>query len=239
MKKIKNIFLNESKGFTLIEILIAIAILATILTTIYASFTGTFRNIKGAESQVEVYRMARIAFERIVEDLESAYILERSSEEDQPAEDNDLPGFIGEDDETDGRSRDSIQFYSRAHLDLKDLEIKGMQTRISYYVDENEEGETLTLYRADTLKSQLEDESQAGLVLCNELYSVDFKYLNNKGESLESWDSTSDQSGKGLPAMVTIRLEFANMDDLESPYKFMTGVSIPMARSQYGSNPAK
>ncbi|MBW1691930.1 MAG: prepilin-type N-terminal cleavage/methylation domain-containing protein [Deltaproteobacteria bacterium] len=53
-------FFNGHAGFTLIEILIAIMIFATLLTTIYTSYTGTFRVIEDTESQAEIYRMARI-----------------------------------------------------------------------------------------------------------------------------------------------------------------------------------
>jgi len=35
--------MQKRNGFTLIEILIAIFILATVLTTVYAAYTGTFR----------------------------------------------------------------------------------------------------------------------------------------------------------------------------------------------------
>jgi len=62
------------EGFTLFELLIAIFIFALVLTTIYASSTGTFRVVNETESEVEIYRMARIAMERMLEDLESLYV---------------------------------------------------------------------------------------------------------------------------------------------------------------------
>ncbi|MBW1614275.1 MAG: prepilin-type N-terminal cleavage/methylation domain-containing protein, partial [Deltaproteobacteria bacterium] len=54
---------NNPSGFTLAEILIAIFLFAVVLTTIYTSYTGTFRVVDETESQAEIYRMARIAME--------------------------------------------------------------------------------------------------------------------------------------------------------------------------------
>jgi len=65
---------KENSGFTLLEILIAIFIFAVVMTTIFTSYTGTFRVVDETESQAEIYQMAGIAMERMLEDLESIYI---------------------------------------------------------------------------------------------------------------------------------------------------------------------
>ena len=49
-KKAKN-----GEGFTLLEILIALAIFSIIITAIYTSYTGTFKVIDETESQTEIY----------------------------------------------------------------------------------------------------------------------------------------------------------------------------------------
>ena len=61
----------NSRGFTLFELLVAIVIFALVVSTIYASATGSFRVVGETESRAEIYRMARIAMERMLEDLES------------------------------------------------------------------------------------------------------------------------------------------------------------------------
>jgi prepilin-type N-terminal cleavage/methylation domain-containing protein len=58
-------------GFTLVEILIAIFILTTVLTTIYAAYTGTFRIVKDTQYTDDIYSMARRAMKRMTVDLES------------------------------------------------------------------------------------------------------------------------------------------------------------------------
>ncbi|MGD2127457.1 MAG: type II secretion system protein, partial [Desulfobacteraceae bacterium] len=96
------------KGFTLLEILLAMFIFAIVLSTLYTAYTGTFRNVDETESQADIYRMARIALERIVEDLESAYIPpwavgpETEEEPTQPAP------FVGENVQISDRSADIL-----------------------------------------------------------------------------------------------------------------------------------
>ena len=57
--------ISNAKGFTLLEIIIALLILAVVLTTIFGSYTRTLGNIFETESQADIYAMARIALERI------------------------------------------------------------------------------------------------------------------------------------------------------------------------------
>jgi prepilin-type N-terminal cleavage/methylation domain-containing protein len=63
--------ISEKNGFTLIEILIAILILGTVLTTVYAAYTGTLRIVKDTGYEDDIYSMARVTMKRITENLES------------------------------------------------------------------------------------------------------------------------------------------------------------------------
>ncbi len=74
-RKLSRIRGENSPGFTLLEILIAMFIFAIVLSTIYTSYTGTFRILDETKEQTDIYRMARIALERMHEDLESVYAL--------------------------------------------------------------------------------------------------------------------------------------------------------------------
>jgi len=226
-------FRHFQSGFTLMEILIAISIFAVVLTTIYTSYTGTFRVVDETESQAEIYRMARIALERMLEDLESAYIPKR--EENPESEEGILHPFqfVGEDREIKGRCADTLRFISRAHIDLSGQELDPGTAEIGYYVKENDEGDDFVLYRSDRPMFEeafpLEEET-GGLVLCERLVSVNLTYYEEDGEARESWDSTSDELKDKIPKMVSISLEFLNRSDPETPFRFMTGVALPIER---------
>ena len=217
----------NSTAFTLLEILIAMFIFAVVLSTIYASYTGTFRIVNETESQADIYGMARVALERIQEDLESVYIPKDAK---SPESDEDSP-FVGEDEETKGRGTDSLHFISRAHLVFSEQEQSSGTAEIAYYVEGDEEGEGFVLYRADTPAFQEKpEEGTGGLVLCDSLVSVNFTYYDDEGEEHDNWDSTSDEFKDKVPKMVSIKLEFENSTDPERPFSFMTSVALPLSR---------
>ena len=206
-------------------------IFAIVLSTIYTSYTGAFRIVDDTESQTDIYEMARIALERMHEDLESVYIPEnpKSSAPEEPA--SSLFEFIGEDKEIEGRSADPLRFNSTAHLVFSEEDVASGTAEIAYYVEEGDEGEGFVLYRSDTspFEEELEEET-GGLVLCDSLFSVSFAYYDDQGEVSDSWDSTSDQLKNRIPSMVSILLEFQNKSDPERPYKFLTTVALPVGQ---------
>ncbi len=224
---------KENSGFTLLEILIAIFIFAVVLTTIFTSYTGTFRVVDETESQAEIYRMAGIAMERMLEDLQSIYI---PKTEGNPESKEDTPSpfqLVGEDREIEGRPADTLRFISTAHLNLGGQEQEPGAAEIGYYLKEDEEGDDLVLYRSDrpVFKEASPSENEAGgLVLCERLASVNFTYYEENGEPRESWDSASGVLKGKMPTMVSISLEFVNNLDPETPLKFMTSVALPTDR---------
>jgi len=230
---INTIDTTNSSGFTLLEILIAIFIVAVILSTIYASYTGTLRVVEETESQAEIYRMARIAMERIIEDLESLYI--RKSDKIPLLEGNTVhpDQFIGLDRDIKGRSADVLRFTSRAYIDLSGQGQDPGVSQIEYSVTEGEPADTLVLYRSDRPSFgsafPLEEETD-GVALCEGLLSVDFTYYDRKGQVYESWDTASDRFRHESPVMVSVSMEFAGGPEPEKSLSFMTSVALPVAK---------
>ncbi len=178
------------------------------------------------EAQAEIYEMARIAFERIVDDLGSVYI---PQQEVGPAELTETKEqsvrFEGEDNDIAGNSADTLRFISRAHLVFGEQDLPCETGEIAYYVEEDEETETLVLYRSD--RPQLEEpweEGEGGVPLCEKLMAVNFTYYDAEGEEYESWDPFSTQ---GIPRLVSISLEFVSPSNPEASLKFATSVALP------------
>jgi general secretion pathway protein J len=202
-------------GFTLLEILLALSILATVLSTVFASYTGTFRLVSETEGQAEIYQMARVALERILEDLESFYLPEQAeTSEAQEAE----PLFEF--------ANSSLRFPSRAHLAFGKEDQSWGTTEISYFVEESDGGEGKILYRRDRPswgKDESSGEGEGGLPLCERLASVKFSYLDAEGEETEDWDPSSADD---IPKLVSIAIEFINPSNPEVPLKFATSVAL-------------
>lgn len=216
------------------EILVAMFIFAIVLSTIYTSYTGTFRIVNETESQADIYAMARVALERMQEDLESVYIPlknEKSPESDEWQADDKEGAFVGEDNEIEGRSNDSLRFISRAHLVFSEQEQRYGTAEIAYDVKKDYEGKGLVLYRTDTPTFQEKpEEGTSGLVLCDNLVSLNLTYYDDEGEVYDNWDSTSDEFNNKIPKMVSIILEFENIADPEMPFTFMTSVALPISQ---------
>ena len=215
-------------GFTLFEILIAMFIFAVVLTTIFTSYTGTFRIIEDAESQAEIYEMGRIVLERMQEDLESVHF------QDAGSIGSDKSQFLGENKEIKGNDADELRFLSRAHLSFSEEDESPGIAEIHYYVAEDEHSVGLVLYRSDTpALAKSPEEGTGGLVLCDGLFSVNITYYNDDGEINENWDSSMEAFNKRLPARVAVLLAFKDEKNPEKLRKFMTCVALPMAGEKH------
>jgi general secretion pathway protein J len=222
---------TNTKGFTLVEILIAIVIFAVVLTTIYASYTGSFRVIDETESQAEIYRMARVAMDRILEDLESVYIGKDGESTNQEGNTGRNIQFMGEERVINGMRADTLSFVSRSHINLSGQDQDYGTTRVSYIVKESDGGDDLVLYRNDRPTFEEDnpvEEAANGLVLCEGLVSVAFGYQGENDTFSPGWDSDLDAMKDKVPKSVSISLEFKNVSDPENPIKFTTSIALPM-----------
>jgi general secretion pathway protein J len=68
------VVLQRPRGFTLLELIVAITVLAFVTMLLYGAFTGMKHTRDGLTRVQDRYREGRIALSRIVRDLQSAYI---------------------------------------------------------------------------------------------------------------------------------------------------------------------
>ncbi len=208
-------------------------IFGVVLTTIFTSYTGTFRIIDETESQADIYAMARTVLIRMQEDLESIHFKETGASKPEGSSPESAT-FLGEDKEIKGRDADILRFLSRAHLVFDEEDENPGVAEISYYLTENEVEDSLALYRSDRPElEEPQEEGTGGLILCDGLFSVNITYYDADGEMHEAWDSSEDEFKHKLPVMVSIFLEFVNIRNVEKPYKFMTRVALPMAGEKH------
>ncbi len=220
---------TEDRGFTLLEILLAIFMLTVVVSTVFGAFSGTFKVVNETESQGEIYAMARVALERISEDLASVYGGDSSK---TPASEAVAPQqrflFVGENHTVDGQSADTLRFMSYAHVSFKAGRQDEGPAEIVYYLQRNEDTGEQALYRSDTLDYlEAPENGQGGFLLCDRLKWVDFIYYDGNGEARNAWDTTENTGKEALPSRVEISMGFENALDPENPLQFMTGVALP------------
>ena len=98
------------KGFTLLEVLVSMAILVIIMAALYSAYTTNVEAIQIARQNGEVHQTARIVLDRMTKDLQSALI-----QVSVPSDKIRL-GLVGEDREIDGRRADRMDFTTVTHL---------------------------------------------------------------------------------------------------------------------------
>ena len=68
--------ITQSHGFTLLEIIIAIAILAIVFSSLYAAYSSTLETTEQVESERDIEQAARLGLMRMADDLASVYVQE-------------------------------------------------------------------------------------------------------------------------------------------------------------------
>ena len=209
---------ENSKGFTLAEILIAISIVSTILAILYGSFSSATRSITLCREKNEMYQVARLSLDRIAADISSAFPPRDLQLEDMKLE------FVGEDREVGGIPWDSLHFVSTSNLELThDAKSSGIH-EIGYYMEEDPESDEPVLFRRqdDTLDDET-DKGGVALELAEGVNGLNFTYYDDKGEETDEWFSSET---KTLPKMVRITLSFK--DEEGETTHFSTQVYLEM-----------
>jgi general secretion pathway protein J len=216
--------LPSGRGFTLIEILIAVFILGIVLSTVYASYTGTFRIIRETREDAEAYGMARNALDRMVRDLQSA------------APWRGAFTFVTKTDTLGGREFQRLTFRAASHVAFNDREVPGGISVIEYRVEEGTEKAGYVLVRGDNLyrDPKKEEPLAEGYLLSERVDALTYRFIDETGKEYETWDSGGQVEAQKnrAPAGVLIRLSLVNAADKERPYRFMTRVRIPFNRPE-------
>ena len=222
----KKRYCRGQAGFTLLELIVALAIFAIVVSLIFRAYASTYSNIDRVQTEAEIYEMARTTMIRISEDLESIYM---SKDSNDPQENENTESFTGQKDFIEDRRADRIKFFSKSYIDINQSLIEGGDAKITYYPLQKED-ESISFYRSDTPDNfEWPEENTGGWIICEGLYSISFSYTDKNGEIYDEWDESVINTGNKLPSIINIKLEFINRDDPEKPITFSTAVAIPLA----------
>jgi general secretion pathway protein J len=207
------------------EVLVAVAILAIVVTTILASFNSVFSTTEVLDESADLYAMAKNCMKRIVLDLESQRPIYKPPELDQPP---DPYRIVATTNDIGGMGFAQIRFASRAHVRLEKSPREGI-AEIIYYVQSRDDGH-LVLKRADNLYPYPDfEERGSDPVLSKYVKSLAFKFYDQEGLEYDVWDSDSDEFGYATPKLIAIQLELANKSTSQT---FETRVFLPLLREK-------
>jgi len=204
---------HPGAGFTLVEVMIAIGVLTLMMVVAWGSVVQTMNAKRRFEAQQDRYREARAALQRMVNDIEAAYM---SSNEDR----NQLETrtfFVGEATGDVNRLRFSSFAHERLFADANESD----QTIVSYYSapDRNQRQLDNVMRRVTRRLGNEKPESLPGEadVLFSNVKKLHFTYFDVRdNEWKDSWNTQgAEGSGGRLPDRVKIELTFVDDDDKE------------------------
>ena len=198
---------RRQAGFTLIEVMVSIGILSTITLMLWASSQGAFKTKKGVESKMARYRVARLAMDRILRDVQMAYL-----------SNNNIPGT----EQTprtyfDGVHRpdiDELRFTYFGHQRLYAESKEGDTAAIGYFgLRDKSDGGKLNLWRKETRRIAAERIDNGNIpgeaeVIADDVVKLELHYYEPvRKEWLESWRTNqADGMPNRLPSRVKVKL---------------------------------
>jgi general secretion pathway protein J len=200
---------RSESGFTLIEVLVVIGIMAIVLSSIYGIFAAVSQTKDRLDNDSESYHRARVVFERLGRELHSAYY----------RTDHDECLFVGTITDED---LFTLEFSTSA---VSPLSIEGTAfVVIKYVLEEDLEAEDggFVLLRTESplLSSEREDSDSLALRFVSGIKSMSLRYYGS-GEWQSSWDAAAD----GLPERVEV--EFHVNDSQGRDVPFLTTFTLP------------
>ena len=213
-------------GFTLLEVILAVTVLALVGTMIYGGFSQTALNKDRIETDVDHSRVVHMALERMARELTMAFVSTHAN----PSPDLRYveTGFIGRD---EGRE-DRIDFTSFSHRRLYRNARESDQNEISYFVTEHpDDPEAKVLARREQNRID-EDPSRGGKsqILVPDVEELDLEYYDPLlSEWVKSWNTEDVLAQPNrLPTQVRITLRVRDPRRRGSTQTFGTRVTIPI-----------
>ena len=193
---------NDTRGgFTLVEMLIAMMVLATVLTIAYRVFSSSYRALHRVDPDRDPFQTARIVLDRMAEEIQSAYYRPGLAH----------TGFVGKDELNDEAPSDSLTFSCMANFYwIKSIE--GIHEsdflKISYALVDDEEERILMRAQDPSFRPFEEntkdlDTSKRGVhQLTDQVWGMDMRYFDGE-EWTEEWNA---EEKEGLPKAVEVKL---------------------------------
>lgn len=218
------------KGFTLVEILVALFIFALITTTLFGSFNGVFSRTAELDQELAYYEMGPLCLNHIQRELKEILIQLPPAYKKPTSESTPDPyRLVGGASEIGSDGFGRLRFTTQTNLPM-DTQMARPPQVIIYYVDETDD-EQRVLKRALRSNEEEKDDFEphgADATLCEGVLELEYSYIDSEGEIQESWDSESDDQEYATPRAIKISLLLGNQ---VTTTRFETTVVLPVWRN--------
>jgi general secretion pathway protein J len=211
------------RGFTLVEVLVAMAITAVIGAMVVGTFAQVNRANEIVRDQGDRYASSRMALTRMARELTMAFVSDHYDRTTTNAYRERPTLFVGRE--------DSLLFTTFAHertwLDARESD----QAVVQYELDDDPaHRDGKALFRREKLRIDADaDRGGRRDLVADHVRSVRFQYWDMKrNEWVREWSTRSIDRANELPLRVRIELETTLADG--RPEKFTTEARIAMTR---------
>ena len=191
--------LKSHRGFTLLEILVAVAIMSVVLIALYGSFFSVMNSQVKIENELEQTREIRRFLDIFSLEIQSSFL----------KADNPKTLFIGEKKSNRNKPFSETLFTTFTYPVMRDGYPVSDLLAVWYFVEENAEG-MLTLYKKawNPYAGDKKDEFKAGVF--EDMEGFEVSYFNGK-DWVKAWDSSLE---KRLPEAVKVVLDIKDRGEV-------------------------
>ena len=217
---------RRAAGFTLLEVLIAIAIFAMIGAMVWYSIAQTFRTIENVRADSDTMRQARQVTSRVPHEISLAYLPFNLSPTAAVKWE-----FVAEDE----GDTDRVRFDALAHTKLYQDANESDQAEIEYYCESDpKRSGTYKLYRReDAVVDDRPEEGGTPFVMAEGVKEFQLEYYDpQRDEWVDAWDTTRTDHSNRLPYAVRMTLTLVDSDELDRTWVAATTIRMSKPQEQ-------
>ncbi len=233
--------MKNSQGFTLIELILAISLLALVVTVTYSSLGNIIETKVILEDQREIRQIANASVVRLARELQLAYegIARLPPQNDLTKRYHSSDNLLGEYEQIGDTVFSRITFVALSGGQyMPDGETHTGIVQISYYIRENPEyNSSLNTNRYVLVREEIPYirpfekayEKQMVFPLTEEIIGFNLRYFDaDRMKWNDTWGEEGSQATDGLPAIVQFTLSFRSERGKEESYT----TAVPLRSSR-------
>ena len=213
--------MRRARGFTLLEVVFAVAVTAMMGVIIAAAFQSGYRTKELVEEEADRYRALRTGTDRMVREVSNAIVSDHYDTR-RYRDQNDRPtNFIG--------ARDRLLFTSMAHQRLYADAKESDQMVVEYFTKSTPtpggQSRLNLMRREDSILDDRMDRGGTEDVLIENVKRIDFAYWDSdKKDWVDEWNTTRIEKKSILP--VRVRITITAVDETGREARYVTQARI-------------
>ena len=203
---------ERPKGFTLVEVLVAISIFAIAISSIYGIFTSISSTKDQLDLNSETYHQARVVLDRIGREIHGIYVPEIDDA-------NILEGGFNE------QGQVFFELSTTATVSLNIEGIRFVSVRYELVADQESENGSYVIMRTEKpLLGSMRSQDVPPMRMASGIKSFRVRYFSEN-----AWKNQWNEKLQGLPDMLEIMITIYDKKGEETP--FLTAFKLPVVGS--------